>query len=135
MSVKAGAVAALMSVALAACSRQPAAAPGAQGMPPTAVEIAVARSQPIEDATEYVATLKSRNSTTIQPQIDGQITHIYVKSGDRVKAGAPLMQIDPRRQQAAVSSQEAERASKEANVGYARQQQQLCRQSSAVECS
>ena len=93
MSVKAGAVAALMSVALAACSRQPAAAPGAQGMPPTAVEIAVARSQPIEDATEYVATLKSRNSTTIQPQIDGQITHIYVKSGDRVKAGAPLMQI------------------------------------------
>jgi RND family efflux transporter MFP subunit len=47
-----------------------------------------------------------------------------VKSGDRVAQGAPLAQIDPRRQQAAVSSQEAERASKEANVGFARQQQQ-----------
>jgi len=47
-----------------------------------------------------------------------------VKSGDHVKAGAPLMQIDPRRQQAAVSSQEAERASKEAAVAYARQQAQ-----------
>jgi RND family efflux transporter MFP subunit len=34
------------------------------------------------------------------------------------------MQIDPRRQQAAVSSQEAERASKEAAVTYARQQAQ-----------
>jgi RND family efflux transporter MFP subunit len=71
-----------------------------------------------------VATLKSLHSTTIQPQIEGQITQIFVKSGDRVKQGAPLMQIDPRRQQAAVSSQEAERASKEANVNYARQQAQ-----------
>jgi RND family efflux transporter MFP subunit len=68
--------------------------------------------------------LKSLQSTTIQPQIEGQITHIYVKSGDRVAQGAPLVQIDPRRQQAAVSSQEAERASREANVAYARQQAQ-----------
>jgi RND family efflux transporter MFP subunit len=34
------------------------------------------------------------------------------------------MQIDPQRQQAALTSQEAERASSEANVGYARQQEQ-----------
>ena len=34
------------------------------------------------------------------------------------------MQIDPQRQQAAVSSQEAERAAREANVSFARQQQQ-----------
>ena len=63
-------------------------------------------------------------STTIKPQIDGQITQIFVKSGDRVAQGARLMQIDPQRQQAAVSSQEAERAAREANVAYARQQQQ-----------
>jgi RND family efflux transporter MFP subunit len=79
---------------------------------------------PIEDATEYVATLKSLHSTTVQPQIDGQITQILVKSGDRVRQGAPLMQIDARRQQAAVSSQEAERAAREASVAYARQQAQ-----------
>ncbi len=91
-------------------------------MPPTPVKIAVAEPRPIQDATEYVATLKSLHSTTIQPQTDGQITRIYVKSGDHVAAGAPLMQIDPRRQEAAVSSQEAERASKEAAVAYARQQ-------------
>jgi RND family efflux transporter MFP subunit len=47
-----------------------------------------------------------------------------VKSGDRVRQGAPLMQIDPRRQQAAVSSQEAERAAREASVAYARHQDQ-----------
>jgi RND family efflux transporter MFP subunit len=92
--------------------------------PPTPVTIAEARSTPIEDATEYVASLKSLHSTSVQPQIDGQITQILVKSGDRVGQGAPLMQIDPRRQQAAVSSQEAERAARDASVAYARQQAQ-----------
>jgi RND family efflux transporter MFP subunit len=95
-----------------------------QGLPPTPVKLIDARTTPIEDATEYVATLKSLRSTTIKPQIDGQITQIFVKSGDRVGEGARLMQIDPQRQQAAVSSQEAERASREANVAYARQQAQ-----------
>jgi len=95
-----------------------------QGFPPTPVKLVDARLTPIEDATEYVATLKSLRSTTIQPQIDGQITQIFVKSGDRVAEGARLMQIDPQRQQAAVSSQEAERAAREANVAYARQQQE-----------
>ncbi|HWF85947.1 MAG TPA: efflux RND transporter periplasmic adaptor subunit [Vicinamibacterales bacterium] len=124
MYFKKGAVAALLTVAAAACNRGQAQPPGAQGMPPSAVMLAVAQAEPVEDASEYVATLKSLHSTTIQPQIEGQITQIFVKSGDRVKQGAPLMQIDPRRQQAAVSSQEAERASKEANVNYARQQAQ-----------
>ena len=97
---------------------------GPQGFPPVTVKLATVRASDIEDASEYVASLKSLHSTTIQPQIDGQITQIYVKSGDRVKEGAPLLQIDPRRQQAAVSSQEAERAAREANVTFARQQRQ-----------
>jgi RND family efflux transporter MFP subunit len=106
-----------------ACKQNdPAAAPPA--MPPTPVAIESARTTPLEDTTEYVATLKSLRSTTIQPQIEGQITQIFVKSGDQVRDGAPLVQIDPRRQQAAVSSQEAERAAKEAAVAFARQQVQ-----------
>jgi RND family efflux transporter MFP subunit len=110
------------ALAVAGCGRGGEPGVAAQAPPPTPVKLAVAESKPIQDATEYVATLKSLHSTTIQPQIDGQITQILVKSGDRVAQGAPLMQIDPRRQQAAVSSQEAERASKEAAVNYARQQ-------------
>jgi RND family efflux transporter MFP subunit len=124
MYLKTGAAVLVIAVTAAGCNRNQAPPPGAQGMPPTAVAIVAAQAKPIEDASEYVATLKSLHSTTVQPQIDGQITHIYVKSGDRVKQGAPLMQIDPRRQQAAVTSQEAERSSKEANVSFARQQQQ-----------
>ena len=94
------------------------------GMPPTPVALAVAAASPVEDATEYVATLKSLRSTIVQPQIDGQITQIDVVSGQRVARGAPLMQIDARRQQAAVSSQQAEVAAREAAVGFARQQAQ-----------
>jgi RND family efflux transporter MFP subunit len=82
------------------------------------------QEKPIADSTEYVATLKSLRSTTVEPQTDGQITQIFVKSGDHVAAGAPIVQIDPRRQQAAVSSQEAERAAQEANVSFARTQAQ-----------
>jgi RND family efflux transporter MFP subunit len=93
-------------------------------MPPTPVTLAVARVVPVEDATEYVATLKSLRSTTVQPQVDGQITQIHVASGQRVSQGAPLAQIDARRQQAAVSSQEAELAAREAAVTFARQQAQ-----------
>jgi RND family efflux transporter MFP subunit len=116
----------LAVVSTAACNRGGPAAPPA--FPPTAVDIAPAKMTPVEDATEYVATLKSLRSTTVQPQTDGQITEIRVKSGDRVRAGAALMQIDPRRQEAAVSSQEAQRAALEAAVAFARQQAERSRQ-------
>jgi RND family efflux transporter MFP subunit len=120
--VIAGAVA--VAVVVGGCKGAPSGPPPGQGMPPTPVVVAAARATPIEDASEYVAALKSLQSTTVQPQIDGQITKILVVAGDRVRQGAPLMQIDARRQQAAVSSQQAELAAAEAAVAFARQQQQ-----------
>ena len=115
----------LAALTAAACnsSGQPAAA-GPPAMPPTPVELAVAKPAPVEDATEYVATVKSLHSTAVQPQVDGQITQIQVASGQRVARGAPLMQIDAQRQRAAVSSEEAELAAREAGVAFARQQAQ-----------
>ncbi|MFL6463196.1 MAG: efflux RND transporter periplasmic adaptor subunit, partial [Bryobacteraceae bacterium] len=97
-------------------------ASGQPQMPPASVGMVVAQPVPINESSEYVATLKSRNSTTISPQVDGQITQILVSSGDRVNAGTPMMQIDPLKQQATVGSQEAAHAAKVANVKYAEQQ-------------
>ena len=115
----------VFALSAAACNRTPAGGPGAgQAFPPTPVKLAAAEASAIPDTTEYVATLKSLRSTAIEPQIEGQITQILVKSGDRVAQGAPLFQIDPRRQQAAVSSQEAERTAREADVNFAKQQAQ-----------
>lgn len=96
--------------------------------PPTQVELAAARPAAIEDATEYMASLRSMRSTLIQPQVDGQITRILVKSGDRVQAGAPLVQIDASRQLASVSSQRAEQAAREAVLGFARSRVERGRQ-------
>lgn len=92
------------------------AAGGPQAMP---VQVKVAQAEQIPQTTEYLAILKSRHSTTISPQVEGYITKIFVKSGDRVTAGTPLLQIDPLKQQAAVSSQEAARTAQEANLRYA----------------
>jgi RND family efflux transporter MFP subunit len=86
----------------------------------TPVQIQIAASVKIADTSEYLSLLKSRHSAAINPQVEGQITRIFVKSGDRVKAGAPLLQIDPLKQEATLSSQEATRAAQEANLRYAK---------------
>ena len=54
-----------------------------------------------------MATIKSRRSATINAQVDGYITRIVVHSGDHVKVGQPLMDIDPIKQQSTVESQVA----------------------------
>jgi RND family efflux transporter MFP subunit len=97
----------------------PAAGGAMQAMP---VQVLIAKSQKIPDATEYLSILKSRHSATINPQVEGQITKIFVKSGDRVVAGTPLLQIDPLKQEATVSSQDATRLAQEANLRYAKVQ-------------
>jgi RND family efflux transporter MFP subunit len=56
------------------------------------------------------------------PQVEGQVTKIYVHSGEMVKDGVALMEIDPLKQQATVKSQESSRAAQEANLSYAKQQ-------------
>jgi RND family efflux transporter MFP subunit len=95
------------------------AAGGPQAMP---VQTIIAKTQKIPDTTEYLSVLKSRHSATINPQVEGQITKIFVKSGDRVTAGTPLLQIDPLKQQATVSSQQAAVAAQQATVAYAKTQ-------------
>ena len=83
------------------------------------VQFQVAETKQIPDTSEFLSVLKSRHSSAINPQVEGQITNIFVKSGDHVKQGEPLLQIDPLKQEATVSSQEAARAAQEANKKYA----------------
>jgi RND family efflux transporter MFP subunit len=94
-------------------------APGASA-PAMAVQVQIAPAVKIADTSEYLSILKSRHSAAINPQVEGQITRIFVKSGDHVAAGTPLLQIDPLKQEATVNSQEASRAAQEANLRYAR---------------
>jgi RND family efflux transporter MFP subunit len=86
------------------------------------VQLQVVQTAPVEDASEYVATIASLSSTFIKPEVSGEVLQIYVKSGDRVSAGALMFQIDPRVQRAAVSTQDAARDAQQANLTYAQQQ-------------
>ncbi|HWG58875.1 MAG TPA: efflux RND transporter periplasmic adaptor subunit [Candidatus Acidoferrales bacterium] len=96
--------------------RQPAAPPA------VAVTTQVVQPVSLPNTSEYLATLKSRSSATVNPQVEGWIFKIYVKSGQRVSAGAPLMEIDPRVQQATVQSQEAARNAQAATLANAESQ-------------
>lgn len=115
-----GALLAAFPLLALACGGKPAAGPAAP--PPVAVEVRPVAEAEIHESSEYLATVKSRRSVDVQPQAEGVVTRIFVKSGDRVAAGQPLLQIDPAKQRATVRSQEAARAQKRAALDYARQQ-------------
>jgi RND family efflux transporter MFP subunit len=109
-----------LAVLATACGRPSATAGGGpRGVP---VEVVALRERPVEQATDFVGTVKSRRSTTVQPQVEGFVTRILVRSGDRVRPGEPLVQIDPSLQRAAVANLESQRASREADLRYARQE-------------
>jgi RND family efflux transporter MFP subunit len=60
----------------------------------------------VPNADAYVATIKSLRSAVLQPQVEGNLTKIFVKSGETVRAGQVLMQIDPLKQVATVQAQQ-----------------------------
>jgi RND family efflux transporter MFP subunit len=110
------------SIILVGCSGNGAQNPQAGGPGAMPVKVLEARAIPVNDASEYVATLKSRDSAVIMPQVEGQVTQIMVHSGERVEAGSPMIEIDPLKQQATVKSQESARAAQQANLIWARKQ-------------
>jgi RND family efflux transporter MFP subunit len=115
-------VAIAASATTLACSSHAAGNAQAGAPPGMPVKVQEARATAVNDASEYVATLKSRDSAVIMPQVEGQVVQIFVHSGDAVAAGAALMEIDPLKQQATVKSQESSRAAQQANLDYAKQQ-------------
>ncbi len=92
----------LLIGALTGCNHGNAAPPN--GPPTMPVKVQKVQVHPIGDSSEYVATIKSRHSATIMSDVEGWIFDIHVHSGQVVKKGETLMEIDPRRQQAAVSN-------------------------------
>lgn len=107
----------MVCLGLAACNNKKAAsaAPAFQAMP---VQTITVSSSPVPNSDEYVATIKSRRSATLNPQVDGNLTAILVHSGDHVKAGQVLMQIDPLKQEATVQAQASTVQQKQAVYKY-----------------
>ena len=113
------AIALVTATGLVACSHQ-AGDPGVR--PPAPVQVVTLARRPVEQSTELMGVVKSRQSTTVQPQVEGFVTRILVHSGDRVEPGTHLFEIDPRVQAAAVVSLESQLASSKADLQLARRQ-------------
>jgi multidrug efflux pump subunit AcrA (membrane-fusion protein) len=85
----------------------------------TQVELSQPKTATIADSSDYAANLDSRQSVTLQPRVSGQVAAIYVKAGDRVEAGTPIIQIDAEQQRAQVASRDAAVESAAADISVA----------------
>ncbi len=94
----------------------------AQGPPPARVKIATVEAGATQDSSDFLASLQSRHSVQLQPRIQGQVSQIFVRAGTEVPEGYPIIQIDPREQQASVNSVSAAAAASQSQLDNARAQ-------------
>lgn len=100
----------------AVAAEKPAAPTGGPGVPVTPGTVAVA-DVPVLLAA--IGTVQAYNLVTIKSRVDGQIVAVSFTEGQDVKAGTPLIQIDPRPFQAALEQAEATKQKDEAQLANA----------------
>lgn len=100
------------------CKQPGAAANAPAGMQALPVQTQSVALSPVQQSSDFVATIKSRRSAVVLPQVDGNLTQLLVRSGDHVHAGQLLMEIDPRRQQSLVDAQKSTENQKKALYDY-----------------
>ena len=104
----------MLPPALAACGKKDPAGgghgPGGGGeMPPTGVEVAVARKDTVVDAIDATGQIEALQSIELRPDIEGRVVAIPAIEGGEVAAGAALVRIDEQELKAQVARAEAER--------------------------
>ena len=102
-------------VSTAAAQTPPAQTPpaGGPGVPVTAATVDVAD---VPVFLNGIGTVQAFNMVTIKSRVDGQIVRVDFTEGQEVKAGAPLIQIDPRPFQAVLEQMQAAREKDEAQL-------------------
>jgi RND family efflux transporter MFP subunit len=90
-----------------------------QGFGPVPVQVERLTEKTVTEFDEYLASLTSRRSITLYPQVSGYVRAIRVKPGDAVKQGALLVDIDPGQQASQLKSLAANVQTKRANLSYA----------------
>lgn len=90
------------------------------GMQAIPVPITSVKSGTVTDSSDYVASLQSRQSVTLQARVSGYVEEIFVQAGDQVEAGSPILRIDASTQTAQLSQAEAAAATAAADLESAR---------------
>ena len=95
---------AVLAVGIAGCSRSPVQSKPA---PPT-VTVAAVQQKEIVERDEFTGRIEPVESVEIRPRVSGYIQEVEFQSGQLVKKGDLLFQIDPRWHQAAFEQRQAE---------------------------
>lgn len=102
---------------VAGCSGKP---PPPAAPPPREVQVLTLAPSEVRDTSEYLGSLLSRQNITVLPQVAGYVRRIHVKPGQKVEAGATLLEVDSRTETAALDSAQAQQSSAEVNKELAR---------------
>ena len=69
-----------------------------------AVQLKTLESATLIDSSEYVGSLVATDRVTLAPRIDGRILEIFVRQGDRVERGEPVIGLEPTQEQEDVNA-------------------------------
>ncbi len=95
---------------------------GANQITPVAFDVATTRTIPI--SLTALGTVTAYNTVTLKSRVDGQITKVNFREGQRVRQGELLIEIDQRPYQAALSIAQGNLARDQANAALAQVQSQ-----------
>jgi multidrug efflux system membrane fusion protein len=88
----------------------------AQPPPPIPVLAGTAESRNVPVYVEGLGSVQAFNTVTVKARVDGQITKVFFREGQEVKAGDSLFQIDPRPFETALQQAQANREKDEAQL-------------------
>src|SRR3954467_4723813 len=94
---------------------------------PIAVRTVQVSRQAMPVVIDATGTVESEHSVAVRPQVNGVLTKVLFKEGDRVKAGQALFNIDQRPMQASVDQATAALARDQAQLAQAKEQESRLR--------
>jgi membrane fusion protein (multidrug efflux system) len=91
-----------------------------QGPPPVPVTVHYVTVSAASYYDEYPAVIKALNEVELRPQVNGYITGIHFKEGEKVKKGQKLYSIDQQQSEATYKQAQANVSVQEANLARAK---------------
>lgn len=101
------AVAIMMAVPLAGCSRSQTAQASKRAQAPTPVAVALVHKESVRRSVDVVGTLAAVDQVTISSEAEGQVRAIRADLGDRVTKGQVLVELDNEKPQYTYQQQQA----------------------------
>lgn len=105
----------MLAVVAVGCSAPPPKAPP----PPREVDVLTVVKSEVRDTGEFLGSLLSRQTVSLQPMVGGYVRKILVRPGAQVTAGQSLLEIDARQEAAALDSARAQQQSASSSLELA----------------